>query len=393
MTEPADAPRGRSMQSTATWTTRLRSRRVLVVIALGALIAVAALWRFERGHETGEAPARAEDSTEQVHVAGPGLISVAPGSPLAQKLAMGVVEKVSVTLPRLTVTGSVAARLGASADDSEARWDFSQADLASAWADWLHARTEEPFARRQLEKTRQLTAARVSAQTKLVERLRQLVAAGTDSLRDLAAAESDLVQAQLEGQKQVYEAETASKNATNGRTALERKLLQAGIDPSLLAEASAGTAILVADVPESQIALVHEGQQGIARFYALPDETFAARVKSVAPTLSSERRTLPVFFALEDPLSHLRPGLFAEVGLGTEPREAILISPDAVLHIGRADYVLVRADPDSWRVTEVHVGEASGANIEVLSGLAAGDELIESGAIILKPLVVEALSR
>jgi len=394
MTDPVEAPRAPGAAPGAGWSAKLRGRRSLA-IALLAVVAVALLWRCarERAREAGEARARVESATRPVEVAGPGLISVEPRSSLEGKLALGAVKAETVTLPRLTVTGSVAARLSAGADDPEARWDFSQPDLASAWADWLRARTEEPFAQQQLEKTRQLAAARVSAQTKLVDRLRKLVAVGTDSPRDLAAAEADLVQAQLEGQKQVYEAETAWKNAQHSRNTLERQLLQAGIDPALLAQAPPGTAIVVADVPESQVGLVHEGQESVARFYALPGETFAARVKSMAPTLSSERRTLRVFFELEDPRSHLRPGLFAEVGLGTEPRDAILIPADAVLHIGRADYVLVRAEPGTWRVTEVQVGEASGAEVEVLSGLAVGNEVIESGAIILKPLVVEALSR
>jgi membrane fusion protein, heavy metal efflux system len=394
MTDPVEAPRAPAAAPGAAWSAKLREHRGLA-IALVALVVVASVWRCvrERGREEGEARARAEGAADLVKVLGPGLISVAPGSPLESKLAVGAVKAETVTLPRLTVTGSVAARLSAGADDPEARWDFSQPDLASAWADWLRARTDEPFAQQQLEKTRQLAAARVVAQTKLVDRLRKLVAVGTDSPRDLAAAEADLVQAQLEGQKQVYEAETAFKNASRTRTALDRQLLQAGIDPGLLAQAQPGTAIVVADVPESQVGLVHEGQESAARFYALPGETFAARVSSVAPTLSSERRTLRVFFELDDPRSHLRPGLFAEVGLGTEPREAILIPADAVLHIGRADYVLVRAQPGTWRVTEVRVGEATGANLELLSGVAAGSEVIESGAIILKPLVVEALAR
>ena len=392
MTDPADAPRVHDATPASARFAKLREHRRLAV-GLVALVVVASVWRCVRRSEVGEGRARTETGAASVEVAGPRLISVAPGSPLESKLAVGAVRAEAVTSPRLTVTGSVAARLTAGADDPDARWDFSQPELASAWADWLRAQTDEPFAQRQLEKTRELAAARVSAQTKLVDRLRKLVAVGTDSPRDLAAAEADLVQAQLEGQKEVYEAETAAKNASRTRTALARQLLQAGIDPALLARARPGTAIVVADVPESQVGLVHEGQAGVARFYALPDRTFPARVSSVAPTLSNERRTLRVFFELDDASSQLRPGLFAEVGLGTEPRDAMLVPADAVLHIGRADYVLVRSQPGAWRVTEVSVGEATGAKVELLSGVAAGDLVVESGAIILKPVVVEALAR
>jgi len=67
------------------------------------------------------------------------------------------------------------------------------------------------------------------------------------------------------------------------------------------------------------------------------------------------------------------------------------VPSDAVLHVGRADYVLVRTQPGSWKVTEVQVGEAHGTSVEILSGLAPGDTLITSGAILLKPLLVQSL--
>jgi len=144
-------------------------------------------------------------------------------------------------------------------------------------------------------------------------------------------------------------------------------------------------------VPESKVGLVREGQACSARFYALADQQFTGRVRSVSPTLSNERRTLRVFFEIEDPRGQLRPGLFAEVGLGTEPREGLLVPATGVLHIGRGEYVLVRDAPDRWRVTPVDVGENAGADVEILAGVTAGQTVMGSGAILLKPIVVKAL--
>jgi len=128
-----------------------------------------------------------------------------------------------------------------------------------------------------------------------------------------------------------------------------------------------------------------------ARFFAVPNERFEGRVKSIAPTLSTERRTLRLLFTIDDPDDKLRPGMFAEIGLGTDQRDALLVPADAVLHIGRADYVLVADAPDTWRVTEVVVGEALRNDVEILNGLQPGMRLVGSGAILLKPLVMRAL--
>jgi RND family efflux transporter MFP subunit len=387
MTQPQPAPNGPHTGQRRIGTPHRLLR--WLPIAAGAVVVVAALAVWMRWPESPTPNPEAYE--ELVKLAGPQLIAVQPGSPLASKLDVRPVTAQHISAPLLTVTGSVVARLASGRDSADGRWDFSHLELATMYADWLRARAEEPYAEQQLAKTRELAAARIAAQGKVVDRLRQLVKAGTDAPRDLAKEEADLVQAQLEGQKQTFEAELAVKTAAQARATLERQLFQAGVDPELLGRAQDGTAIVVADVPEARMGLVRDGQSASARFFALPGETFSATVRSLAPALASERRTLRVFFELDDPQGHLRPGMFADVGLGTEPRDAILVPSDAVLHVGGSDYVLIQTPASLWHVTEVQVGEASGANVEILSGLTPGDTIVGAGAILLKPLVVQAL--
>ena len=64
---------------------------------------------------------------------------------------------------------------------------------------------------------------------------------------------------------------------------------------------------------------------------------------------------------------------------------------DGVLHVGERDYALVASEPGTWQITEVQIGELRGTNVEVLSGLKAGDRVLGKGAILLKPVVVLAL--
>jgi len=207
----------------------------------------------------------------------------------------------------------------------------------------------------------------------------------------LTSAEASLLEIQLEGQKDVYEAETALTVATRTRAALERKLFQEGIDPLLLEHSNPGIALIMADVPELKISQVSVGQSCTARFYGLSDQSFSGKVRSLAPTLSPERHTLRVFFELNDQYDQFKPGMYAEIGLGTDPRSAILIPTDSVLHSQDSDYVLVNRGPDLWRVTEVQVGESVDDHVEILKGLIGGEEIIGNGAILLKPMLVQAL--
>jgi multidrug efflux pump subunit AcrA (membrane-fusion protein) len=332
---------------------------------------------------------------EAVKLVGPCLVRVTPGTPLEEKLALVLATSQSVSAPLVKVTGAIVARLPAGNDPAnnptEGRWDFNSPDLAGAYADWLKARADVPFNEKELATIRELTLARVIAQAKVVKRLENLVQAGTDPLKDLDAAKADLLQAKLQGQKDEHEALTALENAKRTRATLERQLFQAGIDPELLIKASVRTAIAVAEVPEARIGLVQPGEACTASFYAFPDKKFSARVGSLAPTLSKELRTLRVFFELSDPEERLKPGMFAEIGLGTDTREALLVPLDGVIHVGRAEYMLVAAQAGIWRVTEVKVGEMYGRRVEILHGLTAGDRVIGAGAILLKPFMVDAL--
>ncbi len=373
------------------WRTQLgRAVKItLAPLAIGSLLVL--LWSSFHDTATPALKTEPQRNAEVVRVVGPRLIAVTPESPLDKKLVIAGASKQQTPAPVVSVTGSVVARLPAGSGPVEDRWQFSSPDLLAAYTDWQKSRNDVDFAERQLTKIRELDTARITAQTKVVERLRKLVAAGTDSVKDLATEEATLLQTQIQGQKEIYEAENAVKVAARTRAALARQLQQAGADPDLLGRLPDGAAVAVANVPEAKIDRVRVGQACTARFYGFPEEVFSGRVSSLAPTLSRERRTLQVLFELRDPQSRLKPGMFADIGLGTDLRETIIMPVDGVLHVGRADYVLVGTDSGVWKVTEVTVGDIDGANIEILDGLHGGERVIGSGAILLKPIVVQAV--
>jgi hypothetical protein len=64
---------------------------------------------------------------------------------------------------------------------------------------------------------------------------------------------------------------------------------------------------------------------------------------------------------------------------------------DGVLHVEDKDYALAAGEPGTWRIAEVQIGELRGSDVEVLSGLKAGDRVLGKGAILLKPVVVRCL--
>jgi len=337
-----------------------------------------------------EAPKQA--APEAVSVLGPGLIQVRAGGPFTQKLTIAEVREREISEAVLTVTGRVAASLRPGSGKGTDFWQFDAPEALIAYTDWQKARSDIAYTDTQLSQVKQLASTRLEAQRQLVTRLEKLVAAGTDTPRELAAERANLIQSEILGNKEVYEAETAARVARRSEAATARQLLQHGLDPEMLQSASSDVDVVLADVPEGRLNQAQVGQRCEATFYSLPHERFVGRVSSIAPVLSRERRSLRVLFVIDDPKDLLRPGMFAEIGLGTDPRTTLLAPTDGVLHLGRSDYMLVSERPNVWRVTEVDVGEPHNGELEILSGLKAGQTVIGKGAILLKPLVARALA-
>lgn len=327
-----------------------------------------------------------------VKVAGPRELFIEPGSSVEAQLVTSQFRRDRATAPLVQTTGAVAASLPKGAKNPEARWTFSSSESLTAYAEWRKSSAEVAFSRKQLESTQKLNEAKIGAQERVVDRMRKLVEVGSDSPRELAHEEATLQQTKLEARKLEHEAEAALRNAERSRAALERQLAQAGLDPEVLGTTEAGSALLVADIPESMIDRVRQGQSVRVRLYGLHGKEFTGTVNRVSPTVTREERMLRVLVVLEDQAGELKPGMFADVGVGTEPREALWAPTDGVLHIGRSDYLVMSRGGGKWSVVEVRLGETRDGQIEVLSGLDGDATAVGAGAVLLKPFVVEALS-
>jgi len=362
------------------------------VAALGVTVGFLAYLLFGPSAPPAEPQTTARPSTDVVEIVAPGLIRVRPGSPFDKKVQVVEVRKRTITEPVLTVTGQVAASLRPGKGQGNDFWQFDSPEVLTAYTDWQRAQAEIKFAETQLAQVKQLAATRIEAQQQVLARAERGASIGDGTAKEVATERANLIQTELTGRKEIHEAETALRIATRAEAAAAKLLQQSGLDPELLRSATSDMDIVLADVPEGRLNRVKVGQGCQATFFGIPNQRFSGKVTSIAPVLSKERRSLRVLFVINDPDDKLRPGMFAEIGLGTDPRDAILATADGVLHIGRADYVLTAAeDMNTWRVTEVQVGEPHGGEVEILDGLKDGERIIGKGAILFKPLVIRSL--
>ncbi len=174
----------------------------LSITRTGALLLIAmsapGLWQSTPAEQT------SVDNGAVVQLVGPKTIAVQSGSLLEQKFSISEVKKEQITTPLLLVTGAVVARLPSGGGPMEDRWQFNSIELSGVYADWQRVRAEKEFNAKRLIKIRELTAAQYNSQKLAVDRLRKLVATGTEAIRDLIAAEANLLQVQLTVNKSTF---------------------------------------------------------------------------------------------------------------------------------------------------------------------------------------------
>lgn len=371
----------------------VKARRVAwmisAIVATFAIVIV--LLSQQRSHvPPPAATTKRPEALPAVRAVEPAVIAIATDTPLQRELTTLTIAPESTSLPVLRVGGTIVAKIHEGQEPIEDRWQFDKPELSTSYADWLRAKNEIQFAESQLSKTKALAKAETSYLETNLQRFEGLTG-GTIPEKDIRQAKSALLKAQLQGDKDVFAAESALRVAVQQKAAIERDLAQAGIESIVFDRAAEDMVLVVAYVPEAKVSQAYENQACEVVFYAYPDRVFPGHVETISSVLTQERRTLRVLFDLTDSDHVLKPGMFAEVGLGTEPRNAILIPSSALLHIGRHDYVLVKADDNRWRVTEIQIGEIQKGRCEVRTGLNNGDVIIIKGVTLLLSAASESL--
>jgi len=364
---------------------------IQLILSLAIAGGVGVYLIFFSGNKPAEEEKRPAPQEELVRVVGPRSIHVQPNTAVSAKLNVAQVQTAWVTAPVLPVTGTALASLRPGTDRSNDTWQFATPDLLTAFSDWNKAVIDILFQETQLKAIRELSEYRVEAQKKVVAQMDDLVKAGTNTQKELFAEQVNLKNFEIQGKKDIHEAENAVNLAKRTEATLARQLQQAGLEPTMLRSAAAEGDIVVADVPERMVGRVKLDMACDVRFFAMSERVFTAKVSGIAPVISKDKRALAVQFVVKDPEYLIRPGMFAQIGLGTDRRQASLMPVDGVIHLGERDYALSAAEPDTWQIKEVQIGELRGPDVEVLTGLQAGERVLGKGAILLKPVVASIL--
>ena len=140
------------------------------------------------------------------------------------------------------------------------------------------------------------------------------------------------------------------------------------------------------DAYEQDIRYIEQGQTVNLSVRSIPDETFKGTVNWISYALEEGSRTMPVRAVVDNPDRQLRAGMFGTARIQTgQQRDIAVIPVDAVQTIEGDSRVFVPGDEDgSFRPVAVRLGAENEGLVEILSGLAPGDQAVTAGAFDLK---------
>jgi membrane fusion protein (multidrug efflux system) len=174
--------------------------------------------------------------------------------------------------------------------------------------------------------------------------------------------------------------DTVIRAPFSGRVGLRRVSVGTLISPGDVITTLDDTSVIKLDfaVPENFLASLREGLTIRATAPAFPGRTFAGSVSSIDSRVDIATRSVTVRALLANEDGALKPGMFLNVSLANDEREALVIPEEALTPEAERQYVFVVTDGKVSR-REVRIGGRRPGSVEILAGVVAGERVIVEG--------------
>lgn len=140
---------------------------------------------------------------------------------------------------------------------------------------------------------------------------------------------------------------------------------------------------VIADIYEYELPLIQVGQQASVNLSYAPQHVLQGRISFVYPTVEPQTRTAKVRFEVDNPGEVLKPGMYANVELKVPLGTRLVVPRDAVLETGERSLIFIHHGGGQLEWREAKVGLRSGAWIEILEGLEAGEHIVTSANFLI----------
>jgi Cu(I)/Ag(I) efflux system membrane fusion protein len=145
-----------------------------------------------------------------------------------------------------------------------------------------------------------------------------------------------------------------------------------------------GSAVWIyAEVYEYEAPLVAPGETMVVTAPSQPGRRFTTKVVAVDTILDPRTRTVRVRALLPTPNENLRPESWVDVTIHVPLGEVLALPQGAVLDTGEHQIVFVVKDDGTFEPRSVELGREAQGYYEVLSGVAAGEQVVTSANFLI----------
>lgn len=130
------------------------------------------------------------------------------------------------------------------------------------------------------------------------------------------------------------------------------------------------------DIYEAELGRARVGMPADLMVEASPGKTFKGRIVFVDPVMDPKTRTAKARVEFANAAGELKPEMFGDVLLRGPGRKGLIVPLDAVLDAGTTKVVFVALGDGKFEPREVTTGTTVGEQVEIRSGLKAGDAVV-----------------
>jgi Cu(I)/Ag(I) efflux system membrane fusion protein len=138
-----------------------------------------------------------------------------------------------------------------------------------------------------------------------------------------------------------------------------------------------------AEFYESELSMLKTGQAVTVTSSSYPNEHFEGQVAVISPFLEPTKRTAKVRIDIPNPDFKLQPGMYANVELGMDMGEGLVVPASAVMPTGSREIAFVDKGGGKLEPRVVELGEQIGDHYEVKRGLAQGERVVASANFLI----------
>ncbi len=227
------------------------------------------------------------------------------------------------------------------------------------------------------------------AETQL-KRLKPLVKKGAASKSDLDSQQRDLntstarikiIESRINRKviKAPFDGVLGMKNISVGSLAQPGTLITTIDDDSIM--------LLDFSIPEIYLSNLEIGMKVIVKSNTYPNEKFEGLVKSINSRVDSVTRAVMVRAEFPNENLKLKAGMLMSISLASNPRQALIIPEESLIMEAEKAYVFKIIENDGKKFTKkttVKIGNGKNGNLEVISGLSDGDEVVTHGIVKIR---------